>query len=218
MIPKLEPSKPSKPSGGYVKPVSPNAGVNKNDFPFKDVSAKDWYYSSVKSAWEVGLIDGVTKTQFQPDGTLTVAQTIKLAAALYQMEHEGKVTLENGSTNWYDTYVSYAVNNGIIEKAYQNYTMAQMNAAITRAEFVHIFHGAESTYIVINQVADNAIPDVKTADKFASEIYEFYRAGILTGSDEKGTFRATSEIKRSEASAILIRMFDTSARQSITLQ
>ena len=150
--------------------------------------------------------------------TLTVAQTIKLAAALYQMEHEGKVTLENGSTNWYDTYVSYAVNNGIIEKAYQNYTMAQMNAAITRAEFVHIFHDAESTYMVINHVADNAIPDVKTGDKFASEIYEFYRAGILTGSDEKGTFRATSEIKRSEASAILIRMFDTSARQSITLQ
>ena len=92
-----------------------------------------------------------------------------------------------------------------------------MNAAITRAEFVHIFHGAEEAYKAINTVADNAIPDVKATDKFAAEIYEFYRAGILTGSDAKGTFHVTSEIKRSEAAAILLRMFEASARKSITM-
>lgn len=221
-IPKLD--KPSKPSGGTVKPVSPNAGVGKKpetekkELPFIDVPQTAWYYESVQSAWAAGLIDGVTKTQFQPDGTLTVAQAIKLAAALYQMEHEGEVNLKNGSVNWYDSYVSYAIANGIIEKDYASYTAAQMNAAITRAEFVHIFHGAESTYKAINQVADDAIPDVKTGDTFASEIYEFYRAGILTGSDAKGTFHSASSIKRSEVSAILVRMFDTASRQSITLK
>lgn len=221
VIPKL--TKPSKPSGGTVKPVSPNAGANKNTeadkekLPFTDVPQTAWYHESVQKAWESGLIDGVTKTQFQPDGTLTVAQTIKLAAALYQMEHEGEVTLTNGRTNWYDTYVSYAVNNGIIEKTYQAYTKAQMNAPVTRGEFVHIFHGAESDYKAVNQVADNAIPDVKTSDKFAPEIYEFYRAGILTGSDAKGTFHSASTIKRSEAAAILLRMFEAAARVSIDL-
>ena len=34
----------------------------------------------------------------------------------------------------------------------------------------------------INAVADNAIPDVKSDDASAKEIYTFYRAGILTGS------------------------------------
>ena len=92
-----------------------------------------------------------------------------------------------------------------------------MNAAITRAEFVHIFHGTESTYKAINQVADGAIPDVKSGDAFASDIYEFYRAGILTGSDAKGTFHSASTIKRSEAAAILLRMFEASARKSITM-
>ena len=221
VIPKLK--KPS--SGGSVKlPVSPNAGVNKKpeaekkELPFADVPQAAWYLESVQKAWEIGLIDGVTKTQFQPDGTLTVAQAIKLAAALYQMEHEGEVTLTNDRINWYDSYVSYAVANGIIEKDYASYTAAQMNAAITRAEFVHIFHGAESTYKAINQVADDAIPDVKNGDAFASDIYEFYRAGILTGSDAKGTFHPASSIKRSEVSAILVRMFDTASRQSISLQ
>ena len=171
----------------------------------------------MQSAWAAGLIDGVTATKFKPDDTLTVAQAIKLAAALYQMEHEGEVTLRNGGANWYDSYVNYAVTNGIIEKDYANYTKAQMNAPVTRGEFVHIFHGAEDAYKAINTVADNAIPDVKATDKFAAEIYEFYRAGILTGSDAKGTFHPASSIKRSEVATILLRMFETSARVSIDL-
>ena len=92
-----------------------------------------------------------------------------------------------------------------------------MNAPVTRGEFVHIFHGAEEAYKAINTVADNAIPDVKATDKFAAEIYEFYRAGILTGSDAKGTFHSASTIKRSEVATILLRMFETSARKSISL-
>ena len=102
-------------------------------------------------------------------------------------------------------------------KQTERYTAAHMNASITRAEFVHIFHGAEEAYKAINTVADNAIPDVKATDKFAAEIYEFYRAGILTGSDAKGTFHPASSIKRSEVATILLRMFETSARVSIDL-
>lgn len=212
VIPKLE--KPSYP----IAPILPIlSGNTEAKFPFKDVSKSDWYYDSVRSAWKNDLIDGVTATEFRPDSTLTVAQAIKLASVLHQLEHLGKVTLSNGSP-WYSSYVEYAVANDIIEAAYQNYTDAQMNAPVTRGEFVHIFHGAESAYTAINTVADNAIPDVKTTDKFAAEIYEFYRAGILTGSDANGTFHPASSIKRSEVSAILVRMFDTATRQSITLK
>ena len=157
------------------------------------------------------------KNPFNPNATLTVAQTIKLAAALHQLDHTGEVSLKNGGANWYENYVNHAIANGIIEKDYANYTKAQMNAPVTRGEFVHIFHGAEEAYKAINTVADNAIPDVKATDKFAPEIYEFYRAGILTGSDAKGTFHSASTIKRSEAAAILLRMFEASARKSIIL-
>ena len=208
------PVTPSKPA---QLPFNPNAGSNVSKFPFADVPSDSWYYSSVKAAWENNLIDGVTANEFKPNATLTVAQTIKLAAALHQLDRTGEGSLKNSGANWYDSYVNYAVVNGIIEKDYANYTKAQMNAPVTRGEFVHIFHGAEEAYKAINTVADNAIPDVKTTDKFAAEIYEFYRAGILTGSDAKGTFHSASTIKRSEAAAILLRMFEASARVSIDL-
>ena len=208
---------PVTPSEPAQLPFNPNAGSNLSKFPFADVPSDSWYYSSVKAAWENGLIDGVTANEFKPNATLTVAQTIKLAAALHQLDRTGEVSLKNGGANWYDSYVNYAVVNGIIEKDYANYTKAQMNAPVTRGEFVHIFHGAEEAYKAINTVADNAIPDVKATDKFAAEIYEFYRAGILTGSDAKGTFHSASTIKRSEAAAILLRMFEAAARVSIDL-
>ena len=84
----------------------------------------------------------------------------------HQLDRTGEVSLKNSGANWYDSYVNYAVVNGIIEKDYANYTKAQMNAPVTRGEFVHIFHGAEEAYKAINTVADNAIPDVKATDKF----------------------------------------------------
>ena len=221
VIPKLTPTPtpviPVTPSEPAQNPFNPNAGSDTTKFPFTDVPSDSWYYSSVKAAWENDLIDGVTANEFKPNATLTVAQTIKLAAALHQLDRTGEVSLKNGGANWYDSYVNYAVTNGIIEKDYANYTKAQMNAPVTRGEFVHIFHGAEEAYKAINTVADNAIPDVKTTDKFAAEIYELYRAGILTGSDAKGTFHSASTIKRSEAAAILLRMFEASARVSIDL-
>lgn len=218
-LPKLTPAPviPVTPSEPAQLPFNPNAGSNVSKFPFVDIPSDSWYYSSVKAAWENGLIDGVTANEFKPNATLTLAQTIKLAAALHQLDRTGEVSLKNSGANWYDSYVNYAVVNGIIEKNYANYTKAQMNAPVTRGEFVHIFHGAEEAYKAINTVADNAIPDVKTTDKFAPEIYEFYRAGILTGSDAKGTFHSASTIKRSEAAAILLRMFEASARVSIDL-
>ena len=221
VIPKLTPAPtpviPVTPSEPAQNPFNPNAGSDTTKFPFTDVPSDSWYYSSVKAAWENDLIDGVTANKFKPNATLTVAQTIKLATALHQLDRTGEVSLKNSGSNWYDNYVNYAVVNGIIEQDYANYSKAQMNAPVTRGEFVHIFHGAEEAYKAINTVADNAIPDVKTTDKFAAEIYEFYRAGILTGSDAKGTFHSASTIKRSEAAAILLRMFEASARKSIIL-
>lgn len=187
-------------------------------FPFTDVTTGDWFYDAVKGAWENGLINGVTATTYQPKGTLTVAEAIKLASALHQMIKDGKVTLTNGRGYWYETYVNYGVREGILDESYQKLSYEQMTKPVSRSEFVHIFFKAVGSYKTINSVADNSIPDVKTTDSYGDEIYTFYRAGILTGSDAAGTFHPASTIVRSEAAAILVRMYDASYRVNITLK
>ena len=186
-----------------------------DDFPFYDVDSNDWFYEPVKSAWANELIDGVTARYYMPDNTLTVAQAVKLAAALHQKQSVGFVTLQNGGTHWYDNYVNYAVANSLIEAAYQSKSAEDMNKAVTRAEFVHILSKLLNAG-TINTV--NNIPDVKSGDAYADEIFAFYRAGILTGSDRLGTFHPESSLKRSEAAAILVRLYDATQRQYITLR
>ena len=187
------------------------------NMPFVDVPVSAWYADAVRDAWANGLIDGVDAAHFEPDGSLTVAQAIKLAAALHQRIENGTVTLKNGSP-WYRSYLEYAVEHGVIEESYLGYSAAALNAPVQRAEFAHILYGAAKPYAAINEIGANALPDVKTGDRYADEIYTLYRAGVLTGSDRSATFYPTSLIRRSEAAAILIRAFDEEARRTLTLQ
>lgn len=184
--------------------------------PFTDVTTDDWFYNDVKIAYTNGLINGKGDI-YAPYDNITYAEAVKLAACMHQLYHEKAVTLTNGSPNWYDSYVQYALDNNII-----SYSISELaDTYITRKEFVRIFHSAfpAQEYTVINTVADNAIPDVAyiAQDTYSPLIYDFYRAGILTGSDG-GYFNPESNILRSEVAAILTRMFDKSARKSITLK
>ena len=195
--------------------VDGSVAITGSVLPFTDVTPARWFYSDVVAAVEKGLISGKTPTTYEPDSSLTLAEAVKLAACLHQLYHSGSVSLTNSPTApWYQSYVDYAMANGILSGGYADY-----NAAATRRQFVEIFYGAmpESSYTAINSVPDGAIPDVDMSAEAAAEIYAFYRAGILTGSDDAGHFNAGSDIKRSEVAAILTRMYDASARKSFTL-
>lgn len=204
-------------SDSSSQPTGSTRQDSSDTLPFRDVSKSSWYYNSVKLAWEKRLISGITATQYKPDGTLSVAQAIKLAAVLYQSHTEGSVRLTNGAPHWYDSYVRYAVDNSLLDKAYLSYTDKQMNAPIQRREFVHIFFRAADDLSACNVIADGKIPDVSMTSQYAAEIYTFYRAGILSGSDSAGTFYPESNIRRSEVAAILVRLFDSSARLKLSL-
>lgn len=185
-------------------------------FPFTDVAEGAWYRKDVEIAHKNGLVNGKSDTMFYPNDNMTYAEAVKLACAMHQLYHDKKVTLTAGSSVWYSTYMSYALEKGIIEID----LTAVADEKITRSDFVKIFYAAlpASEYAVINEVANNAIPDVSLIAKSAKEIYAFYRAGILVGSDNEGTFNPESNIVRSEVAAILTRMFDGSARKTITLR
>lgn len=184
--------------------------------PFEDVPNDAWYREDLESAYNSGLINGRSERRYGPTENITFAETIKLACTIYQLYYDGEVTLERGADVWYSTYMEFAQANRIVRTDYSSVA----NKYVTRREFVNIFYGAlpASAFAKINNVADNAIPDVKLGDAYAGEIYAFYRAGILIGNDRKGTFKPDSNIARSEVAALVTRMLDTNARKTISLQ
>ena len=103
---------------------------------FTDVPADEWYYENVRAAYEYGLIDGRSETQFAPDGTLTVAEAIKMAATIHSIYQTGSADFAV-SDPWYLVYVDYALENGILSAARTDY-----NTSASRAVFASVLAGA----------------------------------------------------------------------------
>ncbi|EJP19191.1 SLH domain protein [Peptostreptococcaceae bacterium AS15] len=179
--------------------------------PFTDVPEKSWYYEDVKSAYESDLISGKKPTKYAPNDNMTAAEAVKLAAAMYMLKNEGKVNFAP-SKPWYNVYVDYAKRKGLISGD------LTWNKNITRAGYMQIFANIlTDEEAKKNEVADGSIPDVPMTHPSAQAIYKLYRAGIVTGIDDKKNCSPASNIKRSEVAAILIRMMDVKRRLGFSL-
>ena len=179
---------------------------------FTDVNESDWFYNDVKSAVEMGLVNGKSDTSYAPNDNLTYAEAIKLAACMNQLYNEGVVTLTSG-TPWYAPFVKHCTDNGIISKEYV-YT-----DKVTRAGYMEIFANAlpDDGLKAINNVPDDSIPDVPSSRAYAPAVYKLYRAGILTGVDEAHNCSPLANIKRSEVAAILTRMMNEDKRVEFSM-
>ncbi len=192
--------------------------ADKNEFSnkkFQDVPESAWYYENVKKAYQLGLMDGMSTGQFGPGGDLTVAQAIALAARLHSIYNTGTENFTQSGT-WYQVYVDYCLENGIISASqFDDY-----KRLATRAEFARLLAAAfpDEALTEINTVLNHSIPDISELSwQESSAVYKLYRAGILTGKDAQGSFYPTTNITRAETAVLVTRMADPSLRKSITL-
>lgn len=178
---------------------------------YSDIYSNEWYAGYVSLTTKYGLLNGVSPDKFSPDTNLKISEAIKLAACMHSIYYNGSSDFVQG-TPWYQVYVDYARQNGIISSGFGNY-----NDYVTRGEFAKILANAlpEKALRPRNIVEDNALPDVSISDDYGPAVYKLYRAGVLTGNDNKGTFSPGSFILRREAAAILARMVKPSLRKSV---
>lgn len=169
---------------------------------FADISDSDWYADNVKKCYELGLISGKKAGYFDPYGNVTLAEAITIASRAHEIYCGGDGVIDNTGIQWYDGVVVYAENNGIIKPG----EFVNFNLPATREQLAYIFANIvpESEYIVLNNVDD--IPDIDVVGPYDRDIYFLYRAGVLTGNDEFGTFNRESYITRAEAATLLVRI------------
>ena len=184
---------------------------------FKDVKDTDWFRSVVADAYELGLMDGMSPTEFDSQGNVTLDQAITMAARVHSIYATGAENFKtSGGDRWYQVYLDYAYDHDLIDGKMYN---SNVTVDATRAQFAELFAKAMNAdgLIAINHISDHAIPDVSLSDSFGPGVYKLYRAGVLTGSDAKGTFHPGASITRAEAAAIVARMGDSAARRSVSL-
>lgn len=187
-----------------------SAGVPYTPGQFTDVKASDWFAPNVQRACEFGLMNGMGDGSFHPQGNLTVAQVVTIAARLHSTYYDTGYQFTQTSP-WYKTYTDYAVSHGLVQAD------TDFNAVCTRALFASILYGAVEAreFNVINDVP--RIPDIHKIDWYAPAVYGLYYAGVLQGNNAYGTFGPYTSITRAETAAILSRIVDKDQRVQFTL-
>lgn len=180
---------------------------------FEDAAPGDWFYESLVYTYRMGLIKGVDEKTFSPGSSISLAETIKLAASINRLFNTADDSFES-SEPWYRSYVDYALQNRLIGTESRDYSRPA-----TRAEFAAIMARALPARVIddINYIPSGSIPDVDYSMDFAGPVYMLYRAGILTGCGEDGSFRPDETISRAEAVVITGRLLDERQRVSFTL-
>ena len=187
---------------------------------FADVNGTDWFYKDVGSVYEFGMMVGKTETSFDPYGTVTYAEAVTIAARLHSMAETGGYSFAR-SDPWYRTCLDYCQSRGIGPltglNADDEAVRKKMGEAAVRADFARFVSDAlpDSVLNAVNTVEAGAVPDV---DARADDVYRLYRAGIITGVDDRGSFHPDQNITRCEVAAILARVADPALRKTVTLR
>ena len=169
---------------------------------FADVSESEWYASSIASSYELGFMKGTADTMFEPNGNMTVAEAITIAARVHDAYNAKGTQFSTGSANWYDDYVAYAVTNGIIEEGqFDDY-----NRPVKRWEMAVIFSKSVPESFLEARNSVDEIPDVPETNSYYDSLALLYNAGVVMGNDEFGTFMPNNNIIRAEAAAIINRV------------
>ena len=178
--------------------------------PFKDVKEKAWYYPAVKTVWEEGIMEGMTKTKFEPNIAMTRAQLVTMLYRLSGAEETGLGSTltftDTKKDTWYSDYIGWAVKEAIVA-GYPDNTF-KPDAPILRQELSKLI----SEYItraeldVHEKVLAESFADADTHQKWAREYIEDLRARGIVGGDENGNFNPKSTATRAEVAMIISRI------------
>lgn len=170
------------------------------DGRFADIAANKWYSAEVANAYEHGLVNGMSDNRFAPESPLRLSEAITMAVRIYERYTGAKESIPLGDP-WYQPFLHRAIAYGICGVG----QFEDCTRYATRAEMAAIFaHALPAS--ALKATRDAAAPDVAAADPYASEIDMLYKAGVLHGDDEAGTFSPARNISRAEAAAICLRL------------
>ena len=180
--------------------------------PFDDAGRGDWFYDSVVYVYENGLMDGVSGTLFDPDGTVTRAQLVTM---LWRLEGEPSVNYALPFTDvsggqWYAEAVRWAAGEGIVNGVSE--TEFAPNAAVTREQLAAILHryAQHKGYDVSIGESTNILSysDFASISEYAISAMQWACGeGIITGVTES-TLEPRGTATRAQSAAILMRFIE----------
>lgn len=181
-----------------------------------------WCREEAVTVYEAGLMEGKSAARFDIQGNLTYAQITVITARLSDLLTGGDGSLGTAADGepWYQPaaeYLTEALADADSDAALYlledlSYLDNFADQSCDRYDFVWYLAAVlpEEALAPINHIT--SLPDTTDGD-----ILRFYQAGILTGSDDKGTFDGFALLTRGQAAAMLARIVDPARRVTFSL-
>ncbi|MCF0121216.1 MAG: DUF2927 domain-containing protein [Oscillospiraceae bacterium] len=194
---------------------------------FYDVDESGKWYGAdnqhvIKDVYELGIMEGMDYHEFSPEGQLTMAQAVTMAVRVHSAYYGNTVDPSDYETYWFEPFIKYAINNGLIGGIFPAdhpaYNDAEYwNTIALRRDVASIFARSvpDSELPSINNI--KTIPDYIDQDD-ALPVLKLYNAGVIVGNDEQGNFYPDNGISRAEAAALISRIAIPENRQQFELK
>jgi len=203
------------------------SAVTTSNTSFSDVSQNDWFYDNLNKLSTLGIIKGYPDGTFKPNNTLTRGEFIKMLTMVAEIWSAKKLT----GVHWAESEWNALNDNGLLEVStgYSSSgtlfpcTAKAPDTPITRYEMAFLINS-----VLYMAFYENPMILAKTDDSFANHIGDYasldpgyrsaieqcYAKGILTG-DDYSYFWGASNLKRSEATAVIARFAWKSQRKTV---
>ena len=170
------------------------------DGTFSDVTSGVWYEDTVMSAYEKGIVKGVTENTFSPNSTTTRGQTVTM---LYRaMGSPGGANVFSDTSGEVGSAAGWASASGVTNGV--STTAFAPNSSITREQLVTMLYRlAGSPAVNTNILATYS--DGGTVQSYAQNAVAWaITNGLLTGYGD-GTIRPAGVATRAEVCALIMR-------------
>ena len=180
-----------------------------HELPFTDLGENQWYESAVAYVYRHNIMEGMSATTFQPNGTLSRAMAVQI---FYNLEGQPDISGENlgypyedvDAQAWYGNAVYWARLTGVAT-GYGDGTF-QPGDSITRQEFAQMLYNY-AKYKGYDLTAEGDLaqfPDSGSVADWAKVAMSWANGNKLINGHDDGTIDAAGIGTRAQAASILM--------------
>ena len=174
---------------------------------FTDVASGQWFYDAVMYVYENGIMNGMDKSTFAPDGSLTRAMVWTMLARMDGVETEG-------GDAWYSKAQAWAVENEVSDGT-------SPDGAITREQLVTmLYRYAQYKGIDVSVGEDTNIlsyADAADISEYAVSAFQWACGSGLIKGDDNNALTPKADTTRAQAATMFMRLCEDVMAESALL-
>ena len=187
------------------------------DSDFKDIKPTDWYYNSIVSLADKGIINGYTDGTFRPNNPVTTAEFLKLS-----LETAG-IEVEKNTNPWHKGVMDKSLSLGIITRDLYNKPnepIKRKDVAVVLAKLIEKTPSLKDEFIAGKDLDYDRFKyllydTTKLSQEYRNAIYKLFEYQLIVGTTnnkDQVFYHPDSNLTRAEIATIIERLIEPSKR------